>query len=196
MYAYLIGTIADKNDGGIILETNDIGYQIAISARSMADLEIGSIAKIYTIMTVREDALLLFGFADVKEKAMFELLNRVSAVGPKLALAILSEMSVPELQTAVLNSDIDRLVRTPGVGKKTASRILLELIDPIKKMGITSAAGDAAAPKPINTNGAVAVEALINLGYSKQEVERAVAALDGEHLTLESLIKQALMRLA
>lgn len=194
MYSYIIGEIIDINSDGIVVENNGIGYEIATSNITMSHFQMGESYRIYTKFIVREDGIQLYGFYDLEEKAMFDLLTKVSGIGPKIAMGILSELSVRQISQAVLHSDIDVLTQAPGVGKKTASRIALELLDSIKKAGYTAEEAEIAEPVPPTDDLRVAIDALVNLGYARNEAEKAVGSID-PGMGLEELIKAALRKL-
>nr|WP_072514227.1 Holliday junction branch migration protein RuvA [Ndongobacter massiliensis] len=192
MYAYIIGEVQGVEDGELILENNGIGYRIATSQQSMSHFQVGGRYKVYVLLNVREDALSLYGFATKEEKEMFLLLTKVTAVGPKAAFSLLSTLTVDALRQAILQSDVEALVQAPGIGKKTASRILLELLDPIEKAGYV-------AHKPVSVRSSderqVALEALVNLGYQRAEAQEALGRVD-DFENLESLIRLALRELS
>jgi Holliday junction DNA helicase RuvA len=175
MIGFLRGTVLEKHPNQVIVEAAGVGYdvQIPISTYTALPSEGTSVAlRIYT--HVREDALLLFGFATAEEKTVFEKLISVSGIGPKLAVTVLSGLPTSELITAIRNSDVQRLVRIPGVGKKTAERIVLELKD--KLVGVepgTPAAPEQAAPAWTALERDV-LSALLNLGCSRAAAEEAV----------------------
>ena len=145
-------------------------------------------------MQVREDGICIYGFYSEEEKEMFELLIIVSSIGPKSALSILSAVGVIELRNAILNSDIYMLTKAPGIGKKTAGRIILELIDPIKKLGYVAV--ESAPEIEVRKDAKVAIDALVNLGYPKNEAEKAVRAIDADNLSLEEIVRKALQKLS
>lgn len=194
MYSYIIGEVTHIDNDGIILENNGIGYQLATSLMTMSYFQVGDTYKVYTEFVVREESQELYGFYDVEEREMFELLTKVSTIGPKSAMAILSTLTVGQIQQAVLNADIGALSRAPGVGRKTASRIALELVDTIKKMDIVPVT-EVGPAQPANNEWQVALDALTNLGYVRNEAEKALASLDSENMSLEEMIKAALRKL-
>jgi len=183
MIARLRGRVVARTSGGIVLDVNGVGYLVNATP-SVYRLGDGEIAiEIYT--HVREDALQLFGFASSAERQLFELLLGVNGVGPKVALAIVSGSTPAELTRAIAREDTARFEAIPGIGKKTAERIVLELKEKL---------GDA--PVPISSAGGtqphlVARDALVELGYSVGEAEQALAAVDPE-LSPEERVRQAL----
>lgn len=196
MISYIIGQVSGINENGLVLENNGIGYALATSTYSMSHFRVGETYKLYTVLVVREDGLSLYGFYDEEERRAFLLLNRVSSIGPKVALSVLSTLSVEELVGAILNNDPQTLARAPGIGKKTASRIILELVDAVKEWGLVS--GPAQTPSmQVNDqeNYQVALEALINLGYARNEAESALKDWD-RSASLEEGIRYALRRLS
>ena len=194
MISYMIGHIRMINEDSFVIENNNMGYLIYSSLTTLADIEINNEYKIYTSMQVREDDISLFGFFTKDELEMFTLLTSVSTIGPKIAMGILSSISVNEIKTAIINNDIDKLTVAKGIGKKSASRIILELVDKVKKM-------DFVPVENIKINNSkndeidVAREALLNLGYEKNDVEKVLSELKDTDLSLEGLIKESLKRL-
>ena len=197
MIAHLRGTVADKGIDYVVVDVGGVGMRVSVSLQTLAELPPqGREVQLLTHLIVREDALTLYGFASAEERAAFELCMTVQQVGPKLALSILSAMSPPELAAAVAAEDVARLVRIPGVGKKTAERLALELRDKLEKAGLAPSKPTAAsAPKP---QAGPAVSALVNLGYKPAEAERAVDDVVSAHpaLPVPELIKRALRALA
>lgn len=194
MISYIIGHIRMINEDSFVIENNNMGYLIYSSLTTLADIEINNEYKIYTSMQVREDDISLFGFFTKDELEMFTLLTSVSTIGPKIAMGILSSISVNEIKTAIINNDIDKLTVAKGIGKKSASRIILELVDKVKKM-------DFVPVENIKINNSkndeidVAREALLNLGYEKNDVEKVLSELKDTDLSLEGLVKESLKRL-
>lgn len=133
MYSYIKGTIEELYLDHIVIDNNNIGYRINVSSNTLKDLQLGNMAKIYTKLIVREDDMSLCGFASRKELEMFKLLTSVSKIGPKVGLGILSCATPPQLSAYILSEDIAKLSKCPGVGKKTAERIILELKDKVDK---------------------------------------------------------------
>lgn len=201
MIGRLRGTVAACGPGHLLLDVGGVGYavQIPLSTFYALSAEAGAEAVLHVHTHVREDALQLFGFATLEERSAFELLIGISGVGPKLALAILSGIGVDELRQAVTQQDRPRLQQIPGVGKKTAERVLLELRD---KMAVEdraeARAGRAAGAGRDEEIREDALSALVNLGFTKEKatraVDRALERLDDEP-GLERLLKASLGRL-
>lgn len=194
MISYIIGHVRNIDEESFIIENNNIGYLIYSSLATLSNLEINSEYKIYTSMQVREDDISLFGFFTKDELEMFSLLTSVSTIGPKTAMGILSSISVNEIKTAVVNNDIDKLTLAKGIGKKSASRIILEIVDKVKKMSFVPVENIKQADT-LNEDFEVAKEALLNLGYQKNDVDRVLSELKDTDLSLEGLVKESLKRL-
>lgn len=196
MIAYIIGRVVDLDQDGIILENNGMGYMIAASEQTMSHFRVGESYKIYTYMNVKEDEISLFGFYDKEELVFFKLLTKVSTIGPKTALSILSTLNIENLAAAIINNDIKSLSKAPGIGKKTASRIILELIDKVKNMGYSANYIENETSERVSSsvNYDIALQALINLGYARNEAEKALMGWD-ETKTLEESVRLALKNL-
>lgn len=195
MYAYIIGQVTAMEAEKIILENNGIGYELATSLKAMSRFQVGEEVKVYTRYIVRDDGVFLFGFYDEKERDMFDRLTKVSAVGPKVALSILSSVSVEGIVRAVQTQDLATLTKAPGVGKKTAGRILLELMDQVKDWAIEGAELPQEETLPTQEEFDVALQGLLNLGYQRSEAMRALKGLDPS-LPLSTLMRAALQRLS
>ncbi len=166
------GRLLRKEPQEAVVEVGGVGYRVAVPLSTFYRLcEPGEEVTLLTHTHVREDTLALFGFLTAAEQALFERLIAVSGVGPKLALAILSGIEAPELVAALRASDVARLTRIPGVGKKTAERLVLELKDKVQGL---AAAEEAAPPGPASSAKEDVVSALVHLGYSRPEAERGV----------------------
>ena len=195
MIAFLRGRILDKQPNRIVVDVNGVGYDVSVPLSTFYGLaEVGGEIALRVHTHVREDALLLFGFATRLEQDLFERLIGVSGIGPKVALAVLSGIEPPELIRAIERSDLARLTAIPGVGKKTSERIVLELKDRLPRVE-PAAAGERAAPLLQRDD---LLSALINLGYHRPLAEKAVEAAikrmpDGD---FERTLKQALRELA
>jgi len=189
----LTGTVIAKSHDGVVIDVNGVGFLAEASAVTLADLpSIGEQATIFTHLYVREDAFQLFGFSTLEERELFRLFLGVSKVGPKLALAVLSCRRPPDLKKAIVREDVGLLASIPGIGKKTAERLVLELREKISDFGereIPGASGVASGDSSV----AIARAALVELGYSVHEADRLIATLDPE-LPVEDLIRQALAR--
>ncbi|WP_311481358.1 Holliday junction branch migration protein RuvA [uncultured Anaerococcus sp.] len=195
MISYIKGDVKAINEDGFIIENNNIGYFINSTLTSLAEIQINNEYKIYTSMQVREDDISLYGFYSKEELEMFLLLISVSSIGPKIALGMLSSISADEIKLAIVNNDIDKLTNAKGIGKKTASRIILELVDKVKKMALPEIE-NIDKPSPVdNDNLGVAREALKNLGYMENDIVRVLNELRDADLSLEALIKESLKRL-
>lgn len=198
MISYIIGEIKYIGEDNFVIENNNIGYFINSSFNTIKTLEINNEFKIFTKMNVREDDISLFGFSSKDELEVFELLTSVSTIGPKNAIAILSTLNVDKIKLAIVNNDIDTLTRAKGIGKKTASRIILELVDKVKKMAIND---DISISNQdfdnITSNGEIEVarEALLNLGYQRNSIDKVLASLKDSDLSLEEIIKESLKRM-
>ncbi len=195
MYAYIIGQVTAMEAEKIILENNGIGYELATSLKAMSRFQVGEEVKVYTRYIVRDDGVFLFGFYDEQERDMFDRLTKVSAVGPKVALSILSSVSVEGIMRAVQTQDLATLTKAPGVGKKTAGRILLELMDQVKDWAIEGAVLPQEETLPTLEEFDVALQGLLNLGYQRSEAMRALKGLDPS-LPLSTLMRAALQRLS
>ena len=196
MIARLRGILLEKHTPDILLECGGVGYEVCVPLSTFYELpEVGTEAVLLVQHIVREDAERLFGFQSAQERSLFRALVKVNGIGPKLALAILSGMSVAEFAALVHNGETSALVKLPGVGRKTAERLVVEMQDNIKTLGlaVTEAGATAAAPadKP-NRELADAESALIALGYKPAEASRAIAAVSDTTTSVEALIKAAL----
>ncbi len=192
MIGRLTGTLLEKHPPQVLVDVHGVGYEVDVPMSTFYNLPaVGERLSLYTHFSVREDAQQLFGFLTAREREVFRLLIRITGVGPKLALAVLSGLSVDELAQAVTLQETGRLTRIPGVGKKTAERLLLELKG---KLADALPAGPGAAATPAGIQ-ADALHALLALGYSDKEAAPVVKQLS-EGLTLEEAIRQALKLLA
>lgn len=198
MIAQLSGTLLDKQPHQVIVDVSGVGYEVHIPLSTFYEVgEIGSSLRLRIHTHVREDAILLFGFNSLKEKSAFEHLTSVSGVGPRLAITILSGMSVDELIPAIRQSNLARLCSIPGVGKKTAERLVVELRDKLAKAD--PGGGRDPQPPGLSSHQNDVISALMNLGYPKPSAVRAVerAASDAPaEVSFEELLKKALQVLA
>ena len=198
MISFVKGTVADIGENCLVVENGGIGYEIYMTGQDLGKARIGDEKKIHTFLYVREDILQLYGFFSKDDLGMFKLLIGVNGVGPKGALGILSGISADELRFAVLSDDVKTISKAPGIGKKTAQKMILELKDKLAKGQLTVSGGEAFAggmtiiPEDKTSEAAAA---LAVLGYSQQEIGLAFKGLDMEGLTLEEIIKQALKKM-
>ncbi|MBB1545824.1 MAG: Holliday junction branch migration protein RuvA [Clostridiales bacterium] len=194
MYSYIIGKVISKSKNILILENNNIGYEIYMTEIALSELNIGEDAKIYTYYNVTQDNISLFGFKNLEEKIMFENLISVSKIGAKTAIGILSSISTAELAISIITNDINRLSKLPGIGKKTAQRLVLEVIDKVKTEEIIFTEEEQKSNENyLNTTEKEkdVIEALKVLGYNIKEIESVIKTLDIKSST-EDMIKQAL----
>lgn len=191
MYSYIKGTIEELYLDHIVIDNNNIGYRINVSSNTLKDLQLGNMAKIYTKLIVREDDMSLCGFSTKEELEMFELLTSVSKIGPKVGLGILSFASPRQLGAYIVSEDIAKMSKAPGVGKKTAERIILELKDKIDKQNIEFEP-TLLSQAPVAVSQDEAVDALIALGYSTAEAKEAVDKCKKTGLNIEDIIKKSL----
>lgn len=199
MFYSITGRVVHRDTQSVALETGGVAFQCSTTLSTLKTIgEKGSTATLYTYLNVREDALDLFGFATEQELECFKLLISVSGVGPKAALAILSELTPDKLALCLATGDSKSITRAQGVGPKLAQRVVLELKDKLAKgleLPADSPEIQAAGLAAADGNAAEAVSALTMLGYSQSEAAMAVSKLDGD-LPVEALIKQALKQLA
>jgi Holliday junction DNA helicase RuvA len=197
----LRGTLAEKQPPHLLLDVNGVGYELEVPMTTLYRLPaVGEPLTLHTHLVVREDAHLLYGFFEKRERELFRELIRLNGVGPKLALALMSGLEVDELVRCVQAQDTAALVKVPGVGKKTAERLLVELKDRFKAWeSIPSIAPLVAEPQlaqAVSSAENDAVSALISLGYKPQEASRAVAAVKEDGMSSEDLIRRALRGMA
>ena len=193
MIERLTGVVAAKSGDGVVVDVGGVGFLLEVSAVTQRDVpSVGQSTTLFTHLHVREEALQLFGFSSEEERELFRLFLGVSKIGPKLALAALSCRRAPELKKALAAGDVALFASVPGIGKKTAERIILELRE---KMGDLGGAGGAAAGGMRGDEAAPALAraALVELGFSVLEADRLLAPLDPEQ-TVEELVRQALAR--
>lgn len=200
MYAFIEGQVCEKTNGSLVLLAAGVGWQLSCSNNTLqAAPAQGETMRCYTVLNVREDAMELYGFATKEEKRMFQQLTSVSGVGAKTALGLLGAMPLRDLNLAILLGDVNALARAPGIGKKTAQRIALELKEKVTQADV-SAQADAAGgvreiPGPAG-EAAEAIEALTALGYSAAEARDAVSRVKDQSDRAEELIRLALRNMA
>ena len=193
MIGSLIGLIKEKTPSSILLEVNGIGYEIAVPLSTSFQLpNVGESAYLLTHLVVREDQHSLYGFATDEERKLFRALIKISGVGAKLAITILSGTNVNGFIQSVVNEDIDALVHLPGIGKKTAERLIVEMKDKVSEIS-----SDENSLSQNNENSAVAeaMNALVNLGYKTKDAKTILDKIESEGHTVEELIRQALKSL-
>lgn len=199
MISFLRGRLAAKQLPQIVIDVGGVGYEVEAPLSTFAALPAtGSEVSLFTHLVVREDAHILFAFATEQERRLFRELLKVSNVGPKLALALLSGMSVPEFLRCIEAQDTDQLVRVPGVGRKTAERLLVEMRDRLKGFGDGGAGPHVSGSAALAPSApqAEAFNALLALGYKPAEVTRLLKGLDPSLQTTEALIRGALQMAA
>ncbi len=194
MFYYLSGTVALIDANLAVIDCGGVGYKCFTSNYTLASLQTGKPARLYTHCNIREDAFDIFGFASREELGCFERLLGVSGVGPKAALAILSVVSPDQLTLAVMTQDEKTLTMAQGVGKKMAQRILLELKDKLgaQQLEISTGAQVSGAAPVHGSKTAEATAALASLGYSQAEIGAALKGLNVESMTVEEIVRQAL----
>ena len=197
MFYYVNGTVAEIEAGLAVIDCSGVGYACATTNYTLSQLKKGERAKLYTYLNVREDAMEMFGFASQSELRSFKMLIGVSGVGPKAALSILSSTTPQQLSMAGVMGDEKALTAAPGIGKKIAQRIILELKDKlIKEQGGFEAGSGAAVAMPAQNNKAgEAAAALAVLGYGSQEIAAALKGIDMDALPLEEIIRQSLKKM-
>ena len=199
MIALIEGKIAEKNHGELVILAGGVGFSLMCSnATISAAPEMGKEWRCYTVMNVREDAMELFGFATKQEREMFRRLCGVTGVGAKTALGILSALPLRDLSIAIVTSDVNALSRAPGIGKKTAQRIVLELRDKVEQQDVSLPKGAPAAIGSAPAGGiqTEAQAALQALGYTAAEAARALSAVRDQADTVDQLILAALRQIS
>ena len=195
MFAHFDGIVAEKASDSIVLDVGGVGYLLYVSGATLQMCPaVGQRFKVYSILNVREDAMELYGFYSREEKAMYERLRGVNGVGSRTALQILSAMSVRDLSIALVSGDAAALTRVPGIGKKIAQRLVLELKDKVDDAQLTGS-GASVAPKQADGPEGEAVAALVALGYSASEAAKAVSRVAGNTDKTDEMIFLALKSL-
>ena len=194
MISYIKGRLEIKAKDYIVVDVSGIGYKIFMSETAISELEKGKEVKVFTYMRVREDDISLYGFLNNEELVTFELLISVGGVGAKSAITILSNITPSKFALAVITNDVNTLKKLPGIGAKTAARIILELKDKMKtEQSIEGSKNEKIKEAIVLDNKANdAVEALCVLGYTRKDVENVIAKIDTSKLTVEEIIKQGL----
>jgi len=196
MLAYIKGSLEIKNNDYIVIDVGGLGYKVNMSKKALESVgSIGDQIKVYTYYRVREDDISIFGFNTNEELRMFELLLSVSGVGAKVALTILSNIEIAEFALAVITDDVNKIVKIPGIGKKSAQRIILELKDKLKAQELAEEEQEENNTSKQEKNSEAveeATSALQILGYSKKEIEKAFEKLANKNVSVEELIKKGL----
>ena len=198
MIHHIKGRVTEIGDGGFVVETGGIGYFVHAATNTLSRVSIDGDVLVYTVMDIKENDISLVGFLNKEDKSIFQMLVGVGGVGTKAALAMLSTLSVADISLAILTEEAEMLTRAPGIGKKIASRIVLELKDKLKDRRFA----DFAAPQQNITAGTNndekqdAIDALLSLGYSRAETLRAIMEIPLEGLSSEQIIRQSLKKLS
>ncbi|GMQ87187.1 MAG: Holliday junction branch migration protein RuvA [Gammaproteobacteria bacterium] len=194
MIGFLRGVLREKQPPGLLLEVQGIGYEVNAPMTTFYDLPaVGETITLFTHLVVREDAHTLYGFSKHSDRTLFRALIKVNGVGAKMALTILSGMDAGNFATCVQAGDTAALVKLPGVGKKTAERLVVEMRDRLAAWDKSGAIAGAASPSPDVANPVEeAVSALVALGYKPQDASRMVRAVDSRDVTTEEIIRTAL----
>jgi Holliday junction DNA helicase RuvA len=199
MIAHLSGKLLSKQPNQVIVDVNGVGYEVHVPLSTFYELgEIGSPVQLRIYTHVREDTIALFGFQSANEKLMFEQVTSISGIGPKLGITILSGMPVDELVAAIRQSNLARLTSIPGIGKKTAERLVVELRDKLAKLGAAPTGEQQVQPSVSQLQEDV-ISALVNLGYAKPAAEKAVQTAVSNSKAepaFEDLLRTALRQLS
>ncbi|MBE6083337.1 MULTISPECIES: Holliday junction branch migration protein RuvA [Tissierellales] len=191
MFEYIKGCVTFLGEDYLVLENKGIGYRIYTSKNSIAKVSnTKDEIKVFTYLNLREDGIYLYGFYDYEELNMFKMLLLVSKIGPKMALGLLSSLTVNDIKSAIFNNNPDLLSRAPGIGKKTAGRIILELKDRIDSISI-----DEVKIGGENRNIDDAVSALLSLGYTRNEINNVFSQMELGNLKTEDIIKLSIKKL-
>ena len=195
MIVKLAGKLLDKQAPCALIDVNGVGYEINVSLMTFVELpSVGSDVEMHTHLVVREDSHTLYGFLTVHERSLFKALIKVNGVGPKMALGMLSGMTVDEFARAILNRDVSSLVKLPGVGKKTAERLVIEMKDAIDGVGLSGASENTITKSDIRLE---AESGLLSLGYKAQDITKILNNLDYKNASSsEDIIKMALQSIA
>lgn len=192
MIAFLKGKVEIKTNSFIVIDVNGIGFKVFMTESSIQNIEKNQDIKVYTYMRVMEDDMSLYGFLNNEELAMFELLISVGGIGAKSAIAILSNIEPSAFALAVISDDVNKLKKLPGIGPKTAQRIILELKDKIKSEQAIENNSDIKEKIVIDNNTKDAIDALQVLGYNRKSIEKVLEGLNTKDMSVEEIIKQGL----
>ena len=195
MIGRIQGQLAEVSENIILVDAGGVGYELEVTGTALTRLPpVGAVVQLYTHFVVREDAQLLYGFANREERDLFRALIRINGVGPKLALSLISSVAPGELARSVQDNDTSLLTRVPGVGRKTAERLLVELKNTLSDLVVVheiSGTGRSGSQVAIE-----AEQALISLGYRPAEAQRVVSSVEAEATTTEEIVRAALKRIA
>ena len=192
MIARLTGRVLTLEQGALVLDVNGVAYEIEVTSSTANSVEIDKIVTLETLLIVREDAQILFGFTELRDKKLFQMLIKINGVGPRLAIGIMSGLNEAELSLAIMEKDIKILTSLPGVGKKTAERLVIELQDKITFENSSNKKNKSKMSQELLSD---LEGTLLNLGYKPQEVDFAIHRMKIESTDLEVLIKAALKEL-
>lgn len=196
MYAFIEGQVCEKTSHELVIMAGGVGYLLNCSMTTLqAAPSIGDTMRVHTVLSVREDAMELFGFATLQEKELYRSLTSISGIGPRTALGVLGSMTIKDLTAAILLGDVTALSRAPGIGKKTAQRIALELKDKMSPGELSLPEGDAVV-LPAASGIGEALEALVSLGYTQQEAKAALGKVKDKSDQADELIRLALRHMA
>ena len=193
MIDFIEGTVADKTPGELVISAGGVGFLLMCSAATLAEApSVGEKWRCYSVLNVREDAMELFGFATKHERDMFRRLCQITGIGAKTALGVLSSMPLRDLSVAIVTGDVAALSRAPGIGKKTAQRIVLELKDKVEQADLSQAGGASIPAAPVGNAQREAQAALQALGYTSAEAARAINLVRDQADTVDALVMLAL----
>ena len=193
MFAYIKGSLEEKASNYVVIDVGGVGYKIFMSSNAINNIgEISNIVKVHTHYYVREDNISLYGFLSSEELKMFELLLSVSGIGAKSAITMLSNITPSDFALAIITNNVAVLTKIPGIGAKSAQRIILEFKDKLKDVDTTSKSEEVNVKQKENENSKDAVDALQILGYNKKEIEKAIQKIDIDEMSTEDIIKNAL----
>jgi holliday junction DNA helicase RuvA len=198
MIAFLRGRVHDKQPNSVVVDVAGVGYQVHVPLSTFYNLgDEGAEVSLRVYTHVREDTLQLYGFLTELERQLFERLIGISGIGPKLAIVVLSGMETRDLLAAVQRADVARLTAIPGIGKKTAERIVLELKDRLSQISVPTVSGTAVAPSSVDQLRVDLLSALLNLGYHRQQAEKAIDATvtSNPNASFEHAVRTALREL-
>ena len=192
MIAYIKGKVGFKSINYVVIEINGVGYKIFMPTKSLQEIEIKNEIKVFTYMKVSEDDVSLYGFITNEELAMFELLISVGGIGAKSAINILSNIEPSKFALAVITDDVNTLKKLPGIGPKTAQRIILELKDKLKSEQAIEPQNAEDIQIKLNPNLQDAIDALQVLGYTRVEIEKTLSEINTSSMSVEEIIKEGL----